>query len=97
MAKAILLVIDSFGIGAMEDCGEFSPSDCRANTYKHIRESADFLEIPTLYKLGLGALVDGKEAPANAYGFSALAHHGQTRTSGTRKLPGAARSARIKD
>lgn len=88
MAKAILLVIDSFGIGAMEDCGEFSPSDCRANTYKHIREAADFLEIPTLYKLGLGALVDGKAAPANAYGFSALAHHGADTYLGHQEIAG---------
>ncbi|URM33352.1 phosphopentomutase [Cytobacillus firmus] len=88
MAKAILLVIDSFGIGAMEDCRKFSPSDCRANTYKHIRESAAFLEIPTLYRLGLGALVDGKEAPANAYGFSALAHHGADTYLGHQEIAG---------
>ncbi|MDF2037816.1 phosphopentomutase [Cytobacillus oceanisediminis] len=88
MAKAILLVIDSFGIGAMEDCGEFSPSDCRANTYKHIRESVDLLEISTLYRLGLGALVDGKAAPANAYGFSALAHHGADTYLGHQEIAG---------
>ncbi|WP_264739807.1 phosphopentomutase [Cytobacillus firmus] len=88
MAKAILLVIDSFGIGAMEDCGEFSPSDCRANTYKHIRESVGFLNIPTLYRLGLGALVDGKAAPANAYGCSALAHHGADTYLGHQEIAG---------
>ncbi|MBN8201889.1 phosphopentomutase [Bacillus sp. NTK034] len=88
MAKAILLVIDSFGIGAMEDCGEFSPSDCSANTYKHIRESVDFLNIPTLYSLGLGTLVDGKAAPANAYGFSALAHHGADTYLGHQEIAG---------
>ncbi|WP_370222829.1 phosphopentomutase [Cytobacillus sp.] len=88
MAKAILLVIDSFGIGAMEDCGEFSPSDCMANTYKHIRESVDFLNIPTLYSLGLGTLVDGKAAPANAYGFSALAHHGADTYLGHQEIAG---------
>ncbi|KAF0819696.1 Phosphopentomutase like protein YhfW [Bacillus sp. ZZV12-4809] len=88
MAKAILLVIDSFGIGAMEDCGEFNPSDCRANTYKHIRESADFLEIPTLYRLGLGALADGTAAPANAYGFSALAHYGADTYLGHQEIAG---------
>ncbi|MCS0788662.1 phosphopentomutase [Cytobacillus firmus] len=88
MAKAILLVIDSFGIGAMEDCGEFSPADCRANTYKHIRESVDFLNIPTLYQLGLGTLVDGKAAPANAYGCSALAHHGADTYLGHQEIAG---------
>ncbi len=88
MAKAILLVIDSFGIGAMEDCGEYSPADCRANTYKHIRESVDILNIPTLYQLGLGTLVDGKAAPANAYGCSALAHHGADTYLGHQEIAG---------
>jgi phosphopentomutase len=88
MAKAILLVIDSFGIGAMDDCEEYNASDCSANTYKHIRESVDFLNIPTLYKLGLGTLVDGKKAPLNAYGSSALAHHGADTYLGHQEIAG---------
>ena len=73
MAKLILLVIDSFGIGAMEDCQGFNPADCTANTYKHIRESVPGLKIPTMYNLGLGALVDGKEPPLTQWPLSSCA------------------------
>ncbi|WP_045516001.1 phosphopentomutase [Neobacillus niacini] len=88
MAKAILLVLDSFGIGAMDDCEEFNAADCRANTYKHIRERVEFLNIPTLYGLGLGTLVDGQDAPLNAYGSSALAHHGADTYLGHQEIAG---------
>lgn len=96
MAKAILLVIDSFGIGAMEDCKEYSPSDCQANTYKHIRERVESLVIPTLYRLGLGFLVDGKEAPPNAFGYSALAHHGADTYLGHQEIVGSCPKKSIK-
>lgn len=75
MSKMILLVIDSFGIGAMEDAKEEIPGDTHANTYQHIRESVPALNIPTMYHMGLGALLDGKANPPNAFGRSALVHH----------------------
>ncbi|RDU37002.1 phosphopentomutase [Neobacillus piezotolerans] len=88
MAKAILLVIDSFGIGAMEDCNEFNPADCQANTFNHIREAVPSLHIPTLYGLGLGALSDGKEPSIHAYGKSKLAHHGADTYLGHQEIAG---------
>src|SRR5699024_2547544 len=77
MAKMMLLVIDSFGIGATDDCEKYEePANCTANTYKRIREEkGDILKIPTLYSLGLGTLVDDKPSPDNAYGYSKLVHH----------------------
>lgn len=89
MAKMTLLVIDSFGIGAMDDCEKFVPSDCSANTYKHIRESKRAtLQIPLMYESGLGTLVDGKSAPENAYGYSKLAHHGADTYLGHQEIAG---------
>jgi phosphopentomutase len=89
MAKMTLLVIDSFGIGAMSDCKEYVPSDCKANTYKHIREKKqEKLQIPFLYDSGLGALVDGKAPPNNAYGYSKLAHHGADTYLGHQEIAG---------
>lgn len=89
MAKMTLLVIDSFGIGAMEDCKDYLPPDCNANTYKHIREAKrEELTIPLLYRLGLGTLVDGKPAPANAYGYAKLAHHGADTYLGHQEIAG---------
>src|SRR5699024_4922563 len=75
MSKMMLLVLDSFGIGAMDDCADFVSEDCDANTYKHIREAKkNELNIPTMYDLGLGTLVDNQPATDNAYGYSKLAH-----------------------
>ncbi|SFB12490.1 Phosphopentomutase [Lentibacillus halodurans] len=89
MAKMLLLVIDSFGIGAMDDCREFVPSDCNANTYKHIRErKKDALKIPFMYKSGVGTLVDGEPAPENAYGYSKLAHQGADTYLGHQEIAG---------
>lgn len=89
MAKMTLLVIDSFGIGAMDDCEKYVPSDCSANTYKHIRKkSQDKLQIPFMYGLGIGTLVDGKPAPSNSYGYSKLAHHGADTFLGHQEIVG---------
>ncbi|WP_042224029.1 phosphopentomutase [Oceanobacillus manasiensis] len=89
MAKMTLIVIDSFGIGAMDDCEEFVPSDCSANTYKHIRESKqDGLQIPFMYGAGLGTLVDNEPTPKNAYGYARLAHHGADTYLGHQEIAG---------
>lgn len=85
----MLLVIDSFGIGAMDDCKDFVPTDCQAKTYQHIREKKqDELHIPTMYSLGIGTLVDGKEEPNNAFGYSKLAHHGADTYLGHQEIAG---------
>ncbi|WP_164217187.1 phosphopentomutase [Virgibacillus sp. YIM 98842] len=89
MSKMTLLVIDSFGIGAMSDCKEYVPSDCKANTYKHIREmNQGKLQIPFLYNSGLGALIDDESPPNNAYGYSKLAHHGADTYLGHQEIAG---------
>src|SRR5690625_3114810 len=89
MSKMMLLVLDGFGIGAMDDCVDYVPEDCDANTYKHIRKvKKDKLQIPTLYKLGLGALVDQQPAPNNAYGYSKLAHYGADTYLGHQEIAG---------
>ncbi|WP_404454904.1 phosphopentomutase [Virgibacillus necropolis] len=89
MAKMTLVVIDSFGIGAMDDCEKYVPADCSANTFKHIREKKqDELQIPFLYGLGIGTLVDGNPAPRNAYGYAKLAHHGADTYLGHQEIVG---------
>jgi len=89
MSKMMLLVLDSFGIGAMDDCADFVSEDCDANTYKHIREAKkNELNIPTMYDLGLGTLVDNQPAPDNAYGYSKLAHHGADTYLGHQEIAG---------
>ncbi len=55
--RAIIMVIDSMGIGAMPDCHDFGDiPEC--NTLKHVCEFNNGLNVPNLEKLGLGLLGD---------------------------------------
>lgn len=57
MTRAIIMVIDSMGIGAMPDCKEFNDvPEC--NTLKHVCEFNKGLNVPNLEKMGLGNLQD---------------------------------------
>ena len=57
MTRAIVIVIDSMGIGAMPDCKEFNDvPEC--NTLKHVCEFNKGLNVPNLEKMGLGNIQD---------------------------------------
>lgn len=57
MARAIIMVIDSMGIGAMPDCREFNDiPEC--NTLKHVCEFNNGLNVPNMEKMGLGNIQD---------------------------------------
>ncbi len=57
--KAIIMVIDSMGIGAMDDCAAFGDiPEC--NTLGHVCEYNDGLNVPNMEALGLGNLGDFK-------------------------------------
>ncbi|WP_165998264.1 phosphopentomutase [Bacillus sp. Cs-700] len=87
MGRMVVLILDSFGIGAMDDCDDYEPGDCVANTYEHIRNKVA-LSIPTMYSLGLNQLVDGTGIPKGAYGKSRLAHHGADTYMGHQEIVG---------
>lgn len=53
MARFVVLVIDSFGVGAMKDVARVRPQDAGANTCGHILGELPQLRLPTLEKLGL--------------------------------------------
>lgn len=53
MARFVVLVIDSFGVGAMNDVTLVRPQDTGANTCGHILGELPQLRLPTLEKLGL--------------------------------------------
>ncbi|MGL5955284.1 MAG: phosphopentomutase, partial [Brevinema sp.] len=78
MARYIVLVIDSYGIGAMEDG---RAEDQGANTYLHVFEKNPHLKLPHLEQLGLGNIADPdcrflKHIPNASYGSSLLKHWG---------------------
>lgn len=55
--RAIIMVIDSMGIGAMPDCRDFGDlPEC--NTLKHVCEFNNGLNVPNLEKMGLGNIQD---------------------------------------
>ncbi|CRY54940.1 putative mutase [Yersinia intermedia] len=53
MSKFIVLVIDSFGVGAMPDVADVRPQDITANTCAHILQTYPNMRLPQLEKLGL--------------------------------------------
>ena len=72
MKRAIIMVIDSMGIGAMPDCREFGDiPEC--NTLKNVCEFNDGLKVPVMESMGLGNIQNFKgikstEAPIGQYG-----------------------------
>lgn len=64
MAKVVILMMDSFGVGGARDAKAFD--DDGANTFLHIAKTYDGLYLPNLEALGLkkaGVLACGVEAP----------------------------------
>lgn len=67
MAKVVILMMDSFGVGGAKDAAAFG--DEGANTFLHIAENYQGLCLPNLEALGLkkaGVLACGTEAPLAA-------------------------------
>jgi phosphopentomutase len=100
--RAIILVLDSFGIGATEDAGKFG--DVGADTFGHIAErransAAGPLRLPNLAKLGLfhagqestGRFHPGYDpavVPTGAYGHAAELSSGKDTPSGHWEIAG---------
>ena len=51
--RFIIIVLDGFGIGAMDDAAIARPGDEKANTLQSILKDCPDLKLPTLEKLGL--------------------------------------------
>lgn len=92
MKRVLLLVIDSLGVGAMDDVVVVRPQDERANTLLHLAESTD-LHIPNLEKMGAGYLVNTSRInkvrePIASFGSSNLAHFGADTYQGHQEIMG---------
>jgi phosphopentomutase len=98
--RFIVVVLDGYGIGAMDDVPALRPQDAGANTALHIFESVPGLSLPALESLGLGnallaaglepaALPPGLSESADCcYGFHRLAHFGADTFWGHQELMG---------
>jgi phosphopentomutase len=81
MARFVVLVIDSFGVGAMDDVPRVRPQDLGANTCGHILEHLPALRLPTLEKLGLMNALGAtpgvmRPSPTATWGVAELMHEG---------------------
>lgn len=79
--RFIIIVLDSYGVGYMDDVLEVRPRDFGANTCKHIIDKIPELKLENLEKLGLmNALGEDygkmKINPKAVFGKSKLMHHG---------------------
>lgn len=103
MRRIVVVVLDGFGIGAMDDVPKLRPADSGSSTCRHIFERVPGLRLPTLERLGLGnALLASESAagpaaplPANlrvsagaCFGYHLLAHHGADTFWGHQELMG---------
>jgi len=92
MAKrAILIVLDSVGIGAVEDSYLYGDEDC--NTLKHIASEAGGLNVPNMQTLGLGNLEELLGVPPvlsslGAYGKLVEKSKGKDTTTGHWEMMG---------
>lgn len=98
MSKFIVLVIDSFGVGAMPDVCDVRPQDKEANTCAHILQTYPELRLPNLEKLGLlNALHIGspdfndsvmQDNPHASFGVALLQHEGGDTFMGHQEIMG---------
>jgi len=81
LKRFILIILDGFGIGCMNDVYSVRPQDAGANTCLSILEKLPDLKLPNLERLGLmnslGADYGNmRRNPDATYGLSELAHSG---------------------
>jgi len=101
--RFVVVVLDGFGVGAMNDVPELRPKDVGANTCRHIFDRVRSLRLPALEMLGLGnALLASERAggihrpapeglcvsPNACFGFHELAHFGADTFWGHQELMG---------
>ncbi len=91
MKRVVLIVLDSFGVGQMDDADLFG--DEGSNTFINIAKNSDKLNIPNLLNIGLGN-IDGMidaykvKSPIGAYGKAKEQFFGKDTTGGHWEIAG---------
>lgn len=91
MKRAVIIVMDSLGVGEMKDAGDYG--DSGANTLGHIADHMPSFNIPNLIKLGLGNIdevtqIGKSEAPTGAFGRFSEASKGKDTITGHWEIAG---------
>ncbi|MDD3419392.1 MAG: phosphopentomutase [Candidatus Gastranaerophilales bacterium] len=92
MKRAIIIVIDSMGVGAMDDAPEYKDT-LECNTLCNVAKCCGGLNIPNLQKMGLGNILDIQGVPAvlhplASYGKMLELSKGKDTTTGHWELAG---------
>lgn len=92
MKRAIIIVIDSMGAGAMPDCGDYKDSP-QCNTIKNVAQACEGLKLPTMQAMGLGNVVQIQgappvECPCGKYGLMREISKGKDTTTGHWEMAG---------
>lgn len=93
MGRFIVIVLDSFGVGAMADVPDVRPADIDSNTAWHIIEQKPAIKLDEMVQLGLMNAI-GKEtdrltySPTAIWGTSNLGHQGADSFLGHQEIMG---------
>ncbi len=92
MKRAVIIVIDSMGIGAIEDACEYG-DDLTCNTLCNLAQATGGLNVPNFEKLGLGNIKDIKgvkktDTPLAKYGIMKMKSMGKDTTTGHWEIAG---------
>ncbi len=92
MKRALLLVLDGLGIGAMDDVADSRPQDLPANTLQRILQFKPSLVIPTLTQMSLLKCLSREILPSTAtnasWGWCDLAYEGADSYLGHQEIMG---------
>lgn len=93
MSRFVVIVLDSFGVGAMDDVSKVRPRDIGSSTAGHIIETNPSIQLPTLEKLGLMNALgyeigEHKKSETAVWGTSNLSHHGADSFLGHQEIMG---------
>ncbi|SKC81765.1 phosphopentomutase [Maledivibacter halophilus] len=90
--RAIVLIIDSLGIGYMDDVKRVRPQDEGANTFYHILDKSKDIKIPNLERLGINRVLRHprlkKDIGIASYGILNLQHYGADSYAGHQEIMG---------
>ena len=93
MRRFVVIVLDGFGIGAMDDAKKERPGDEKANTLRSILNDEPDLKLPNLEYMGLMNAYGEESAfmkfsPDANYGKSELMHFGADTFMGHQEIMG---------
>lgn len=91
--RVLIVVLDSLGVGYMEDAEDYHPQDVGANTFHHIIDTIPSIKIPTFEKMGINKILNHTslniiEDHLASYGCLNLMHNGADSFEGHNEIMG---------